>query len=292
VARVGTGDLRAKAGWPEGCGVAGTGPAASSSVALADATVLPGVGGTSLLHVAHSVSSGADAGMTVRDHRVAATVSARVGLADLRLFEGRSETLQVRVITAPTLSATAGGTVARSSVRYTAPLIEVKRPNGTVQTLDAPGKRIDVPVAPAVLRALGALGALGTGGWATAGAVLRLTIGSVSQHVTATAVTAEAVTLRVQLLNGGATLLDVGVGVLEASASAPTDAPPAPVPASAGSLPVTGIDVGWLLGIGVLIAIGGRLLLVLSRRRSAGAGPPIPAADAPSSPGRGPAGGS
>ena len=96
------------------------------------------------------------------------------------------------------------------------------------------------------------------------GNVLRLSIGSVSQRITATAVTAEAATLRVQLLGTGTTLLDLGIGVLQVNAGVPVEA--APVPAPAGTLPVTGFDVGWLIGIGLLVAIGGRLLLVLSRR--------------------------
>jgi hypothetical protein len=259
VARVGTGDLRVKAGWPagSGCGTASSRPAASSSAALADALVLPRAGGGAVLRVPSNLSSGADASLTVRDGHLATTVSARAGLTELRLFEGLGESIQLRVVTAPTLSATAG---ARSSVRYTSPVIEVHRPNGLTQSLDAPTKTVDIP---------------------TAAGVLRLSIGSVSQRITAKAVTAEAATLRVQLLGGGTTLLDLGIGVLQVSASAPVEA--APVAAPAGTLPVTGFDVGWLIGIGLLVAIGGRLLLVVSRRATRAGderNPPVPAPEA------------
>jgi LPXTG-motif cell wall-anchored protein len=84
-------------------------------------------------------------------------------------------------------------------------------------------------------------------------------------------VTAEATTLRVQVLAGGVVLADVACGGLQAGAGAPA-APPAPVPAAAavpvGGLPVTGINAGWLVGLGLLVVIGGRLLVVLSRRRA------------------------
>jgi len=54
-------------------------------------------------------------------------------------------------------------------------------------------------------------------------------------------------------------VLDVGVGVLEANAS--REAEPA-------TLPLTGVNVGWLVGIGLLLTIAGRFLLLVSRRRA------------------------
>ena len=248
-ARVGTGDLRAQATWPTGYRCGTPGPAATSSVALAEAAVLPGGSGTGTLRLAGSPSSGADVSLSTRDGHLASSATARVGLADLRLFDGSGSPVRVKVLSQPQLSAVAGGTVARSAVRYTAPVYEVTGPAGTTRRLDAAGQRIDIPL-PA--------------------SVLRLSIGTVTRHVTATAVTAEAATLRVQLFAGGtaAPSLDLGVGVLQVSANAPVEVP---VPVTArppATLPLTGVDTGWLVGIGLLTAIGGRLLLLLSRRRT------------------------
>src|SRR2546423_1271498 len=86
------------------------------------------------------------------------------------------------------LTPTAGGPPTGPSGRYASPLIEVPRPTATTQTLAAPAKRMDIPVAPATL---GAFGLTGNGA-----VVLRLSIGTVSQRITATAVTAEAATVR------------------------------------------------------------------------------------------------
>src|SRR2546423_4363595 len=95
VTRVGTGDLRATAGWPtgSGCGTASSRPAASSSAALADAFVLPRANGGAVLHAPRNLSSSADASLTVRDGHLATTVSARAALTELRLFEGLAESI-------------------------------------------------------------------------------------------------------------------------------------------------------------------------------------------------------
>jgi hypothetical protein len=251
VARVGTGDLRARTAWRDGC-PAVPGPAASSSAVLADATVLPGPGGRSLLRAPRNVSSGA----SVQANQRTTSASAHVSLGELHLFDGADGGVQVRVLSEPALTAIAGGTVARSSVRYAAPVLEVAGPNGNARRIEAGSRQLDLPVPPGVLAVPGAL-------------VLRLSIGTVAQHVTGTSVTAEAGMLRIQLMASGSTLLDLNLGVLQASATAPAAPPvPAPVPGQGGgpTLPVTGLNAGWLVGIGILIAIGGRLLLLLSRR--------------------------
>ncbi len=262
-ALVGTGDLHARAGY--GCD-AGTPPIASASASLVDATVLPGAGGASLLHLPHNLASDASAALTMRDHRASATVTARIGPTDLRLFDGTAESVQLRVLTSPELTVVAGAAAGHAPVRYTAPLVEVRLPSGTTVTLDTPSKQVDVPLTPAALTAFG----LRTGS-SSGPVVARLSLGSMTQHITTEGATAEAATLWVRLLCGGTTAAELGVGVLSATASASTAPGAAPVPApgggtASGSLPVTGVDVGWLLGIGLLLAIGGRLLLVVSRR--------------------------
>src|SRR5947209_6791075 len=78
-ARVGTGDLRAQAQCPS----------ATASVALLDATVLPGPG-DSLLRVPGEVNSSAT---------VTGSASARTGLTDVRLFDGTTGRVAVKVLT-------------------------------------------------------------------------------------------------------------------------------------------------------------------------------------------------
>lgn len=149
------------------------------------------------------------------------------------------------------------------------------------------------------------LGAAGLGGL-TGGlgeiAVLRLAIGDLQQTISDSGVAAQAASLRVQLLALGrsdargerATLLDVGVGLLSAAATAPkfTVTPSAssqpssrPTPSAAIStspvadqkdcagadctLPLTGTaGIGLIVGTGLALFAGGRLLYVLSRRRA------------------------
>ncbi|MBB5871333.1 LPXTG-motif cell wall-anchored protein [Allocatelliglobosispora scoriae] len=139
-------------------------------------------------------------------------------------------------------------------------------------------------------------------------AVLRLSIGGLDKRVTDTGVSAQAASLRLQLVvlgdrrGGESTVLDLGIGLLEVSAVAPRTAttspgpspshsncvcppdssasPSAPVPsprtspAGCGgpgcSLPLTGSSgLPFLIGAGVVLAFLGRLLLLLSRRRNA-----------------------
>jgi hypothetical protein len=67
-------------------------------------------------------------------------------------------------------------------------------------------------------------------------------VGTVSEHVTPSQVTAEAATLRVRLHAGhGATTLDLGV--LQVSAGS-VEVPISPSPFRQGSLPLTGINAG------------------------------------------------
>lgn len=105
--------------------------------------------------------------------------------------------------------------------------------------------------------------------------LLKLSLGDVEHEITDQAVTAEAATLRVQLLAGrdSKSLLDIGLGLLSADAVAP--APDVPTPPVAqppggggGGLPITGANVGVIAAVGlVLLAAGGALVAVGRRRR-------------------------
>jgi hypothetical protein len=254
VARVGTGDLRAVADCPS----------ASGSVALADATVLPGPG-DSLLRVPGNVNASATVGLGV---------SARIGLTDVRLFDGTTGRTAVKVLTEPSLTAT-GGT--RPDVRYSAPVLEVTLPGGQVHRLDSPSEHVDVVVSGNGVGLSGPDRTIAeslpgnpltavTGKLPVGAVVLRLSVGTLTRHVSGTTVTAEAAALRVQLLQGDTTVCDIEVGVLGAEAG-PAGVVEGSGAGGGGTLPLTGLNVGVLAGIGLLIAIAGRFLLVVSRSR-------------------------
>jgi hypothetical protein len=255
VVRVGTGDLRAHAECHS----------ATASVSMLDALVLPGLDGISVLRVPGNVNASTTVGTSA---------VAQVGLTDIRVFDGTQGRVAVKVLTEPTLTVRAG---THPDVHYSAPALQVTLPGGTVHQLDAPGEHLDLAVSGTgtvsasgpnrtvteslLGNPLAALGGHVPGG--TDLVVLRLSVGTLTRHGTGTAASADASTLRVQLLESGHTLLDLGVGVLSADA---TGAPVAEG-TGGGTLPLTGINVGWLVGLGLLVAIAGRFLLVVSRRR-------------------------
>jgi hypothetical protein len=260
VARVGTGDLRAQASCPT----------ATASASMLDATVLPGMDGLSLLKVPGNVNAGTSVGTSV---------VARVGLADIRLFDGTQGRVAVKVLTEPTLTVTPG---THPDVRYSSPVLEVTLPGGQVHRLNAPGQHIDLGVARtgavsvsgpqrAITENLPGNPLAALSGHLPPGTdlvVLRLSVGALTRHGSGTSASASASTLRVQLIESGSTLLDLGVGVLSADASGTPLREVTGAGSGGGTLPLTGVNVGWLVGTGLLAAIAGRFLLVISRRRT------------------------
>jgi hypothetical protein len=139
-------------------------------------------------------------------------------------------------------------------------------------------------------------------------AVIRLSLGGLTQKITDERVQAKAATLRLQVVvknaagngsgtgdgyggtgggtGGEQTILDLGVGVLDASAELPPggggssgggggeSASPSPAPGGGtgggGSLPVTGPGVAFIVGGAVAFLGAGRLLMILARRRTIG----------------------
>ncbi|BCJ72139.1 hypothetical protein CS0771_16830 [Catellatospora sp. IY07-71] len=143
--------------------------------------------------------------------------------------------------------------------------------------------------------------------------IVKISIGELDKRVTDRGATAQAASLRVQLIgvnttNGKrATVLDLGIGLLKASATAPVRAAASPTagptarpssspspdgpgggggatpsPASGNdddddngcggpgcSLPRTGTSIALIAGTGVLLFVAGRFLLLLTRRRTA-----------------------
>ncbi|MEU8079248.1 hypothetical protein AB0B31_27855 [Catellatospora citrea] len=143
-------------------------------------------------------------------------------------------------------------------------------------------------------------------------AVVKISIGELEKRVSDRGVTAQAASIRIQVLalsrpnSKPATVLDLGVGLLNASATAPAKAAPStsptarpsaspstggpgnggggttPSPASGTdddddgcggpgcSLPRTGTSIALIAGTGTLLFVAGRFLLLLTRRRTSG----------------------
>jgi hypothetical protein len=153
-------------------------------------------------------------------------------------------------------------------------------------------KLADVPTLPAVGGLIGH-GTESLAGLPGAGrlSILRLSLGELEQQITHKGVRAQAASLRLQVLavtpapakpsakrkkESTSSVVDLGIGLLEASAVAPRrsgygpSTPPPPPSGNGGGLPVTGADVGLVVGAGLLLLIAGRFLLLFSRRQPLG----------------------
>ncbi|NUT36091.1 MAG: hypothetical protein HOV79_23795 [Hamadaea sp.] len=341
LAKVGTGEISAHATWSDkmACGK-DTGPAGVSSAAVADLALLPGLGNTALVRAPRNVSSQTATGLRSLNGATAAVAAAEIELADLQLLSGA---LGVKVLKPPTLTATSTGSAKTSSVQYTAPVLEISGSGLPTQRLDSPSKHIDLALPPSALALPGASTLAGTeglpllsgnplggllgglnltqlrglvGGVSPEGlsapglgslAVLRISLGAVDKKITDGVVSAEAASLRIQLLlrtpnRADARILDLGVGLLKAtavapcivtgpsaspSASASPSTSPSPGgpgsspsasgcggpgcptgPGTEGDLPKTGMaPVAYVVGAGVLFGVAGRFLMLLARRR-------------------------
>jgi LPXTG-motif cell wall-anchored protein len=249
-ARLGAGTLSAHATWadPARC-EPDSGPRATANATLKTAAVLPAAG--SLVRVSGLASTTRTE--VVRHNGTAspaAVASAR--LDDVELFAGTPSAVSVKVLSQPSLRVVAGGSAAKSTVEYAAPVFEVRVPGQAPVRLDGQRGRIDiaVPVDASAATLTGDLartqalpllptnllgGLLGGGhgdeqrplaGKRTA--VLRLSVAGVSKDIADAGLHARATTLRVSLLlcdnakvNEDAPVLDLTFGVMEAAAGAP-----------------------------------------------------------------------
>lgn len=273
VAKAGTGDLIAHARWADGmaCGTQ-VGPAGSASAAILNVTVLPGSNGA-LVAARDNLASQAETATVQRNGRAATAAAARISLSSLDIAGGK---LTIKVISPPTLMIYATGRAATSTVEYKAPILEITGPGIPRQELTGLGKTIDLPLQTSALGSV--LSGLPLPVGLGQNSLLRLTIGDLTQQITDQKVTASAASLRLQVLVSGTTqaaVLDLGVGLLTASAQAPQWTDPAPLgnPGGCGApgckLPLTGLNVGIAVGAGILLFVLGRFLFVLSGRRRA-----------------------
>ncbi|NUT19364.1 MAG: hypothetical protein HOV77_09265 [Hamadaea sp.] len=317
IAKVGTGDLSAHATWADkmACGQQ-LGPAGVSSAAVADLSVLP-TSSSALVRVPRNLSSQAVTGLREYAGRTASVAAAEIELTDVRLLNGA---VGVKVLKPPQLTVTATGSARTSAVEYTNPLLEISGPNIPTQRLATPEKNVDVTLPLTGGDPLGTLlrglnlpllnslvGNVHTEGLQVPGpeayALLRISLGGLDKSITNASVDAEAASVRIQLILCGpnqapVTVLDLAIGLLHASATAPntpvvtspspsasTSSPSAshsPAPSTSpagcggpgcggpGTLPKTGMGpVAYVVGSGILLALLGRLMMVIARRRSA-----------------------
>ncbi len=160
LARVGLGQLRAHARWHAGTANP-TRPAklTEAAGAVANLTVIPGAGlpapvpyiGSSVLDLPHTAyaQSKTDIVKVHGQRGLGVTSHARISAAQLTVFRGSPQQHTIRIISPPTLTATAAGTH-RSSVHYTSPIVEIVDARGrTLHRLDAPDQVIEIPLGAA-----------------------------------------------------------------------------------------------------------------------------------------------
>ncbi|MEV6923624.1 hypothetical protein AB0M46_03775 [Dactylosporangium sp. NPDC051485] len=140
----GTGGLKAHATWQDAtkCSAA-EGPRADAGAKLGGLALLPGRGGRALLRFG-AIESGTSTRVGQLDGKASATATANGGVADFTLLPGSPSSMGVRVLSAPTLTATAGPT--KKNVDYKAPVLEVRIPGRDAVRLDSAGSHADIVV--------------------------------------------------------------------------------------------------------------------------------------------------
>ncbi|GIH11257.1 hypothetical protein Rhe02_93240 [Rhizocola hellebori] len=271
VGKIGAGSLEAQAQWtdPMTCGTQ-TGLAGQGAAAIVDAAILPGSSGA-MVRASQNLQSRAATALVPKDGRAASAARAEIGLSKLELL---GNAITVRVVQPPSLNAIATGRKETSSVEYHSPLLEITAPGLGTKKLDTPGQSLEIPIPTTTLSTILSglpLRGLTLGQHPT---LIRLTLGTFTQTITDREVTASATSLRVELLTPGTThLLDLNIGLLTTSATAPpwAAAPTSPPPPGCGTpacqLPLTGFNIGLATGAGILVLILGRFLLLLTTRR-------------------------
>jgi LPXTG-motif cell wall-anchored protein len=158
LARVGLGRLRAHARWNPGTSrPVKPATVTESAGAIANLTVIPGAGlpaavpfvGASVLDLPHTAyaQSKTDIVKVHGQRGLGVSSAARVSAAQLTLFRGSPQQHTIKIISPPTLVATATGTH-RSSVRYTSPVVVITDARGReLYRLDSPDEVFEIPLA-------------------------------------------------------------------------------------------------------------------------------------------------
>ncbi|MER7002173.1 hypothetical protein ABT297_03880 [Dactylosporangium sp. NPDC000555] len=141
--KTGVGSLSAHATWQDAAKCTqSAGPRATADARLAGLAVLPGRGDRALLRLG-AIQSGTATGVSTLDGKAAASATASGGVADLTLLAGGPHAIGVRVLSAPSLTVTAGS---RKTVDYKAPVLEVRVPGRDAIRVDSAGSHADIVV--------------------------------------------------------------------------------------------------------------------------------------------------
>jgi hypothetical protein len=250
--QVGAGSLSARAVWAHGmaCGNA-AGDTSSASAEISRLTIAGG-GSASLVRVPEKITSRSGTALRLRGGIPESTSSATVTAGRISLVDNE---VRLRVLRAPELRAsmTAKG---HSQVDYQPAVVEVVGKNGKKTRLSTAGDHIEItlsedmrpleslpprldPIGDPPLPKVSGLPAIGTAETTPVsstepGSTLRITLGEVRQATKNNAVAARATAIRVTLTRNvdsgdgrsadksSNLVADLGIGILEAAAVAPT----------------------------------------------------------------------
>ncbi|WIM98328.1 hypothetical protein ACTOB_001926 [Actinoplanes oblitus] len=203
-----TGPLTRAATMLEGLGILGGGGSGTVVQAAGGRTGLPVGGRTSLLKVGPT-GSAQSASDVVRagGGRVGVRSGAGLALAGLTLFEGTPQEITAKVLTQPTLEVVAGG---KPRVNYRPAVLSIRSAGKAVGGLDAGHGSVSLSL----------LGRLAQDRPASLLSV-RLSLGEPTRRIQGASVSAEVASVRVEVRLGAAHLLDVALGYLSVSATAP-----------------------------------------------------------------------
>lgn len=202
--------------------------AASSAASVANVIVLPGTHGRSLMSLPHNLNGATRTGLMTQHGSLAASAGASAGLAEFDLLTGTPSAIGVKVVTEPTLRGIAGGTVATSSVDYTAPVLDVTLPGNQHVTLDGAHPSLDVTTSTLGSLKLPLVGSLAK----SVKLHVRLSIGSLTKTIAQHSISGSAATVRARVS------LVVGSGDESA-------------PAGSGSFAAPGVGLGGGSGVGL-----------------------------------------
>ena len=245
--RARSGGASAAARWRPAYHCATSGTLTASEVRLAEAELAPGgervplwqqlaakagADVTSLLRVEHAGAASTSTALRRVAGRRGISVTAATSMSGFTLFPGTRHEITAKVLRAPRLTVTTAGTRSTTSVTYSAPLLELTLPNGSTRELYTAGNGFQTSV----------------GLDATSPLTVRVHLAQARVETTAHGIVSEGGLARLQLLRRDATLADIAIGAVSASASVGTGAPAPEASASPGASGPPGESGGTATG--------------------------------------------
>ncbi|BCY06864.1 hypothetical protein [Actinoplanes sp. L3-i22] len=204
-----TGPLTRAATMVEGLSILGGAGTTPAIQAVSGLTHLPSR--TSLLKVGPTGSTQSATDLVkLGGGRIGVRSGAGIALSDLTLFGGTPQEITAKVLNQPTLEAVAGGDRKHSKVTYQPAVLAVTAAGKPLTGLDSEHSSVSLSL----------LGKLAADRPAALLSV-RLSLGEANQKITDSDVRADAAALRIEVKLGSAHLLDVALGYLSVSATAP-----------------------------------------------------------------------